>query len=343
MSKRNLVIAAAALCILAVVTHFAGKSRNPDASTPRIGKSILNTEITEQLDSIKIDSTDSHVELVKKDGIWSIADSDGFPVNLEKLLQITENLTSYKVASLVTKDPERMTHFEVNYKGEKGTLKGTQIVFENKGAVTFKMVVGKNRNSASGTPGASGGTYIRIGDEPVVYLIKEALYLDADPNDWTQRHLFKVDKEEIQSVNFKTASAEYSLFRKDAKAKFSLADLKAGETFNDDTMSDVFIEFKDFNFRKYIEKTSTDTFKGLREKSVVTIATLEGAKLSFKLFEKKLKKDESNYYVEILPSDNATNLKRWKSAFELGKRWIFEISNWKAERWFRDRDKYIRK
>lgn len=340
MSKKNLVIAAVSLCMLAVITHFIGKSQNTGATTPKVGKIIVEPKIADQLDSIKITSVDSKVQLLKKDGIWTIADSDGFPVNLEKLLQMTENLTSYKVASLVTKDPKRMDHFHVSYQDEGGKFQGTQIVFENQEKVTFKMIVGKSRDPK--TQGASGGMFIRIGDEKAVYLIKESMYLDADPNDWTQRHLFKAEKKEIQSVAFKLKNGDYSLTRKDEKAKFSLADLKKGETFNESTMSDVFIEFKDFNFQKHIEN-QPKSMKGLQFKSMVTITTFEGSKLSFNLFEKKVKKDESEFFVELIPSDDEKDLKRWKPAFELGKRWIFEISSWKAKRWFRERSKYLKK
>lgn len=82
--------------------------------------------------------------------------------------------------------------------------------------------------------------------------------------------------------------------------------------------------------------------KGLRLKSSVTLQTFENAKLTFKLFEKRIKKDEKEYFVELLPSQEEKDLKRWKPAFELGERWIFEISSWKAERWFRKRAEYLK-
>lgn len=341
MSKKNLIITAVALSIIAVAAHFIGTSKNSGVTTEKVGQPMVSTEALEGLDRIKITSPDAHIELVKTENQWEIAESDGFPVNLEKLIELTENLTTYKVASLVTKDPQRMAHFEVNYKGEAGKLKGTQIIFESNGKESFKMIMGKSRTSAAKTQGGSGGTFIRIGSEKEVYLIKESIYLDADPNDWTQRHLFKAEKKEIQAVHFKLKRSGYVLSRKDEKASFTLADLKKGEGFNASKISDLFIEFKDFNFRKRIKK-EPKAMKGLRLKSSVTLQTFENAKLTFKLFEKRIKKDEKEYFVELLPSQEEKDLKRWKPAFELGERWIFEISSWKAERWFRKRAEYLK-
>ena len=341
MAKRNLIIIALVLVAVAAISHYSSK-RSIKNSDDKIGKPIVDSALFENIDGIVLTQAEHTTELEKKGDQWQVKIKGGFPTDMEKLLKLLEKVSSYTISSLVTKDADRMGDFETYYKGEENATtenSGYQLTLKQGSETVFKVVIGKVRTSSSQNLG-SGGTYIRLGDPKVVYLIKETLVFESNPQTWLQSKLFSVEKDHVKSVSFNIKDKTFSFEREDKDKKFKLNDLKKSETLDSKPLSGVINDLNDFAIEDI--KAHSDQFvKGLKKASVATIDLFDGKKIKFEVLYsvKKTGKDEvKSYFVKFHPETESFD----KGVVELNQKWLFTVEGWKIKKWFKAREEYLK-
>ncbi len=357
MSKRNLIIAAVVLVVLAIISQWPDRSGN-DQKDDKIGNSLLSPQLVESFDSMSLRNAQYTVTLNKKDDSWTIAEMDHYPADMKKLVELIDSLTTTTIASLVTKDEKRMEHFQVVYwdaanAGEK--VSGTQLVLSNGDKEIYKMIAGKDRQSKSSRqdmPSYPDGVYARVGDNTIVYLLKEKPALDTDPEDWIMATLFSLDKKEIKSILFQLQAERFTLERSEKGKAIVLADLKEKEESADSQVSSVLSDLEEFKIDEIVSRSELSE-GDLELKSIVTVTAFDIDPLQFQILA-KLEKTEINestkkeertysYYSSFVRPEEVKAESRWKRLYDLNKKWLFKMDDWKAERWFKERKEYIKK
>lgn len=344
MAKRNLIIIAIAVVAIAAVSHYSS-NRSAENSDENIGQPLVGTSLFETTDEIVINKSKDRVELKKSGDQWLVTNKDGFPADMEKLLKLVEKFTSYEISAMVTKDPERLGAFEALYDGEENATAetvGYQFTLKQQGRVLNKVVVGKTRTSKQERSPGSGGTYVRKGDQKVVYLIKDDLFVETDPKSWIQTALFKLEKETIQSIDLKSEAETLSFSREEAKKPFVLTDLKDAETLESNPISGLLNDLSDFSFDDI--NLITEKEKELTPASQVTVKTFDDKAIHFNILFTVKNSDkegdvEKDYFIKILPETETFDA----SVAELGKKWVFSVAEWKMKKWIKEREEYLKK
>jgi len=208
MSKRNLIIIAVVLVVFALGIQFFSSSKNSRRDS-RIGVTLVDSDIVESIEEIVIEKDTAALHLQKQDNLWRIKEKNGYPANVKDILTLIQNITSYKVASIVTENPNRLAYFKLLNKSESGdkSSQGSLLTFKSGDKPIFELLVGKHRDSidkGSDAPAYPDGTYVRLGDSKSVFLIKENLDLNADAGTWMQKQLAIIEEEQIKAVRYET-------------------------------------------------------------------------------------------------------------------------------------------
>ncbi len=346
MAKRNLIIAASVLIILAAVSQLITQQNNK-TTDDKVGNYIFSSALISSFDEVIIEDMKEHVHLNKNGDQWTVAEREGFTANNNDLVKIVDELTNYKVAALVTKDKKRLDYFKVKYKTESGSNEnttGTQLILKGSGKEVFKMIAGKQRDSKPANPESPphpDGTYVRIGEAETVYLIKENLNLETNPDEWIDKSIFKVGKDEVKSIRYELTNDRFELKREEKGKKLELVGLGKDEKTSDYEQSSLLTDLEDYKIDEIIKKSSQPE-KELALKSVITVATFDDETLEFQLLAKEeidpLEKDESKkkkstYFIKVPSPTNPSETSRWKNIHQLGQKWLFKLDEWQAKRW----------
>lgn len=355
MSKRNLVIIALILVVVAIATQLTNRSGTQNRDE-KIGKPVLAADLVESFDEIILQSEKGTLHLLKEDNLWTLKEKEGYPVDMKKLLGLVDKLTRHNVSSLVTKDKNRLEHFKLIYRDEEGAANntsGSQMVLKKNGEELFRMIAGKSRQSKSSRPGmpsSDDGSYIRIGKGTTVYLTKETLRFETEAKEWIQTTLFKLDRKEIESISYSVGKNRFKLTRLEKGKELVIQDLSDQEQVKSYERSSLLSDLEEFKIDEVIDRASIPT-KELQPQSTVTVGMYDNSSLSFQVYRKlvknPLKKADANeekeftYFVTFDSNLQAGNESRWKKIGELSQKWLFKMDDWKAKRWIKKREDFI--
>ena len=354
MSKRNLIIAAALLIIIAIFVNLYSKKNKRPGDSP-IGKQIARTELVETIDEIVIEKQETALHLHKKAHRWLITEKNEFPANTQKLVELLDSITTYRLAALVTKDKDRLAHFGLllneEAKNGEGTT-GTQLVLKSKGKVVFKMIAGKNRDSVSSNPNLPSrpdGTYVRIGETAAVYLVKENINFETQLDAWVQKVLITMNKDQIKSVQFESPGSRLRFERENSDKKLLVTDLSSSEITDEEAVKEMLDELETLSVYNAIQRNS-DLENRLGLKSEISVTLFDGSKLNFQILvkteKKTLEKDKDNvvetHYLNLLSASPAGKNADWKEINELGKSWLFELEKWQATNWLKTKKDFTK-
>ncbi|NQU64661.1 MAG: DUF4340 domain-containing protein, partial [SAR324 cluster bacterium] len=241
MPKRNLIVAATLLIIIALFVNLYSKKDNRQENS-LIGKPIVRLELVETIDEIVIENKDAALHLHKKSNGWVITEKNEFPANTQKLVELFDHMTTYRLAALITEDKDRLAHFGLLYKSAAKDTAGEQLTLKRESKETFRMVAGKNRDSVSpnqNLPSRPDGTYIRIGESSAVYLIKENINFETGTDEWIQKVLLTMNKDQINSIHFENPNNSFLIERDSSEKKPVITDLLNDETTNEQEVKDL--------------------------------------------------------------------------------------------------------
>ena len=354
MSKRNLIIAAALLIAIAIFVNLYSKKSGQKADT-LIGKQIASIELVETIDEIVIQKHQTAIHLQKKANGWQIKEKNGFPANTQKLVELLDSITTYRLASLITKDKDRLAHFGLLFNSEgknDGEKAGTKLELKSGGNVVFKMIAGKNRNSVSSNPNLPSrpdGTYVRIGETNTVYLVKENINFQTDIVEWIQKTLITTNKAQIKSVRLESPSSRVLFDRENSDKQLIVTDLSKSEVTDEKAVKDMVDELEALSISDAIQRNK-DFIRKLGLKSNISVSLFDGSKLTFQILvkteKKPLEKDKDSvketHYLELISSSAAGNNSDWKELNELGKLWLFELEEWQAKNWLKSKKDFTK-
>ncbi|MBT4286853.1 MAG: DUF4340 domain-containing protein [Deltaproteobacteria bacterium] len=345
MAKRNLIITAVVLVFIAYASQYF-KNNKPEKKDVLIGKALVNAELFETMDQVRLNGNDHTVTLSKRGNNWVVSNEGDFPVNMEKLIQMMENINTYQVASIITKNSQKLAEFEVLYQSESEKGVGSEMILKSGDQELTKLVFGKKRSSVTKSNnayggGGSDGTYVRIGDKKVVYIIKDTFSLDSDSKNWIQKDLFKVEKDQVKKMVFKLSDSAFSLVRADKDKKFEMPEIDQGQKLKDNPAAGLVSDLNDFSMSD-IKPRSADFEKQLTKKADIEVTLFDDSKIKFNvLVSVKIVDDKSEEDYYLLFNKSQKDFR--PSVAQLNQKWLFEIDDWKIKKWIQPKTEYYQK
>ncbi len=213
MKLKPLLIAIALLAILAVIAY---RGTQPDSKGEAVPaeQNLLQPELFSQVTQIKLKTQEdaNSLEFTKNAaGFWILEDYYGVPVDFEKLSALVDKCIEGRIIRSVTRNPERIKRLDI---GEKHIL-----------------LLGEDANPLweleTGKSGPSGGTFIRLDQNPEILLAELDLYFNTQKEDWADKTVLDFTVEEIVeiSISFSEETTSLILTRETQGAAFSSAEL----------------------------------------------------------------------------------------------------------------------
>lgn len=348
MSKKNLLIVAVLLIAVAAFIQVYSRRDSRQKDSP-VSKPLASVNLIEGIDEIVIQKGKQAIHLQKNSSQWIISEKENYPADTAKLVELLDNITSYRVASLITRDESRLPHFHL----QDQSPNGISLSLNSSGNTVFSMMVGKNRvppSSGNGRPAHPDGTYIRIGESTSVFLIKENFSIKSDIDSWLDKLLIAIDRKSVKSINFESTHSRFAFSRNENKSDLTLSDLSDKESMDQQALTDLLKELESFNIDSAISKSSK-LDRNLQLKSEISVSLFDGSSLIFQILTKTdknpvaKKKDEEKeltYYAKLVEVNPAGDQTDWQQMAELGKNWLFKLDDWRAKNWVKSRTDFIK-
>ncbi len=334
-NKKLLFTTLALVAIAALVQVLNSKKTVTEQDFPP----LLKSDLINRVDSILIKHGAIDLNFKLADGKWVLPQKENFPAKKAKILALLSHLVRTQPASLVTEDPSRLDDFDLGGKRNEDGEYGSSLKLFSGKETLFHLTVGRARE-ASGSDssgpvgahsgGAAGGVYIRLGQKPQVYLLKDSLHLPYMPEDWLETKIVSLAQAQIQGFLIKHDDKEIEMARKSEMQAFAFKDninaqpLKVG-------LEDLFREVENMPLMDVMTHEKAKDLK-LVTKAKVVITLFSGVGLAFDILEENLS-EERNYYLRLLPPPNKASAEAYADLFQLGEKWIFQIQEWQATKW----------
>ena len=228
MSKKTLWILVVVLAALAVaVWRTQQKESAPAAKGVAAGGMLLASVDLSTVRAITLADSAATTHLARADGVWSVAEQDHYPADLNRLRGLMRALDDVRDTQVADTGAARLAEYGLAAGEESAPLR---IELEH-GQGTTVVTLGKMREPRRSDdywmPAA--GRYVRVDEGPVLLIKEDIAMAAADPAQWWDRLLLEVAPESIRQVEVASAAGSFVVAR-DTNGTFSLEGAAAGET-----------------------------------------------------------------------------------------------------------------
>ena len=198
--RNTLILAALGVVALFAGWQFGTPSQGGGQKTvapgtlvfPGLAAKLQSAEI------VTITTKAQTLDIIKKDGIWGLANRGGYPVQQDRLRELLTGLTELRVTEPRTADPAQYARLGVDDPNLPITTANLIRVLDGKGTLIAELIVGHRRVRTSGTVPES--IYIRRPGEAQSWLAEGRLPADADPQLWFDRDITNIRKNDVATV-----------------------------------------------------------------------------------------------------------------------------------------------
>lgn len=232
------ILIAATIVVIAVVVFFSRRDANHSSSRFEAVKLFESLNIDE-VTRISLSKAGEEIVLAKQpEKGWGVGARDGYPADGQRLRRLILSVVGIKASEKLTDNPEKYARIGLGEEPEKGIVK----FFGGDNKVLAELYLGKNRESKDSAAGQFAppprGQFIRVGNDPNVYLTTEGVSFEVDPKQWLDKELLKVKAEDLMKIQVSHAEAVdgFSISRANESDPFNLDNklpkgkkLKSGE------------------------------------------------------------------------------------------------------------------
>ena len=136
--------------------------------------------------------------LLRKDGVWGIAERGGYRAQQDRLRELLTGLTELRITEARTADPEQYDRLGVGDPNKPVTTANLIRLFGPGDTVIAELIVGHRRVRTAGNVPES--IYIRRVGEAQSWLAEGRMPVDADPQLWFEREITNIRRDEVASI-----------------------------------------------------------------------------------------------------------------------------------------------
>lgn len=299
----RLVIAVVVIVAAGFVLHWW--SNRPEAKRDyKTGDEVLPDLPVNEVSQITIKSSNTAVEMAKKNQKWKVLDRYGYPADFEQLRNFMVNLSALTIAHNIAAAPGQYGRLLLEIPGEDNPGAGVQVIFKNESdQLLSQVVLGKmhQQNMPSGGPSWPNGRYIRVvqgQNDDLTALVTETFRdIVPDPSEWLDDDFVAV--ENIAEMTLKEGEQlKWRLARKNTDEDLQLVDFKPTDNKRADAnaIRSAANAFRNVSFEDIADPEAPDADTGLDNPLIVTAQTAQGMRYNFRIGKQN---EAGNYHLRI--------------------------------------------
>ena len=338
MNKAVLIGILVVLAVLALV----GTPEKSDSSSR--GRRILKSLSPEQVSQINIKSpTGAEVRLSSSGNTWALDTMGGFPADPSKVAEFLQNLFFLPMGDQVTRGESHFLEYGLSF-GPKLSLATLVSLHDSQGTTLASLLLGNSR-MAKGQYGfdVPSGQYIRRLGEDAIYLLKDQLTVDKSTEDWIQKKIPGLKKDEVQQIRIRTGTPqEVSLTRLKKEAPLKLDQLGSGEEMKVSEVDTLQGLLEDFSFSSLEPRSSQAAQTSLTHVDSFEVTTFEGIRLSIGIGVKTTSR--TNRFITLkwkglnASKDALKKMETWNARFA---NYAVGISDWSGKKFIKAKEDLI--
>lgn len=351
MKLRNLIpliLVAAALVAVAVSMRETPETSSVDAG-------LYFPELNSRLNEVSMIASQRGEEtatLERKEGVWTLAERGGFPVDASKVRSFLKGMGNLTKLEAKTNKAELYTKLDLEDPTQADTKAIQFILSSEDGTAVADLIIGKDRSSTADLD--KRDLYVRSGDDPQSWLVESDIKVHRDHIEWMDRTIVNIHRDRIEQLFIDHPFGDDVFLNRKAPDidEYELKDMPEDKQleyqFQLKDMANVFtsLDFDDVAVEENIDFTADnvlratlDTFDGMR--IVMQVGDHEGERWA------RFQADESGRDIEVdmeLSDQLMDSAAVAKQAVELNERWkgwIYRVRDFKFETITRSRDELL--
>ncbi len=177
---------------------------------------------------IRIEGYGDPFHIVRADDAWVVEEKDGYPANPDRVYRLLVGGASLKLLEPKTSRPEYYSELGVEDPQEEGA-DSLRVRLEGAGGEELaRWVIGNRRSSGANRDRSE--LYVRIADDPQVWLVEGSLPSGRSAVDWSVRDVVAIPVDRIRQVTVEHEDGQVVRVSKESRSdsEFTLQDIPAG-------------------------------------------------------------------------------------------------------------------
>jgi len=364
------------ILVLAVLGLAGGILLNKRLATwdsgTAMGKVLPNLPVGEELALVRVENETNSLTLAKTNGVWTVAQRDGYPADYGKLSRVVLKLRDLKAGQVEPISESQRARLELIFGATNGAS-ATRVEFRDaQDKLLAALLLGKQQMRKGTEPSPYGGepTDMPIGrwllnpDAPdQAMLVSETLSdLEPAPDQWLNKDFFKVEKLKSIAVTHREPTNSFRIERTTDTAEWTLADAKEGEELDSSKTSAFNYALSSPSFQDVI--LTPETGWGMDAPTEVSLETFDGFSYNLRVGakqgdayalvvgveggfprERQTEEDEEETVKAQRDKEFAEALKKKEDKLSseraLGK-WTFKVSSWTLDSVLKNRSDLLK-
>ncbi len=312
----------------------------PSAAGPQPGDELLPDLDVNRIESARFEGPQGTTEIRRVNGTWVVSSLFDYPADFDRVAEQLRAFDDLKVGQVVRGGLDTPDEF-----GFSGTNR-TRILLatSDKAEEPAELLVGALRltSQSSRFPNYPDGTYVRVGDGPIV-LVKETLHrLPHSNDDWVQKNLFSIEPGALSEITLVTTQETFTVLVTEP-GKYTMEGLKKDEEVNSDVMGRLTSVLQSTFFNTVADPDGNEAEQGFANASQCSAKTKDG--LVYSLFIGNPVAGTSDRYVRIKvdggEGDEAVS--KAKELNSLFDKWTYTLGSYSGETLTLGKSQFVRK
>jgi len=276
MKQRGLLISLAVLALLVVVAVLSRRgpqhgSRNTDTETAVTGQ-LLNFDINE-VKQLQVDSGGSTTGIRRSDEAWIVPGLYNYPANFDTVSDQLRTLARLEAGPAIRGGTNMLEEFGLAAADPADERPVTVTFLDGEGKTLGAILIGDERQVAGAGSGRPGGTYVRLGDGPVLLVDTSLGSLPLKPKDWVDSVLLRVSSFDVARIQVTPAEGQAYALMKGSSDSYAMTGLKDDEEVKSTEADKLARALSYLSFVDLADPAKTDEDLGLDRADVFTMAT----------------------------------------------------------------------
>ena len=251
-SKITIVLVLVAVVLAGGIWVYSNKEDAASAAAAKPGTKIFPDLPVNDITKFTMRDADNSITVEKKGGEWVITDLYNYPAQYDRVYAVLKNMDDLTVGQKIPARPSSLGRLSLGDPDDKSLSpgqSGTLITAYTKDGSTVAACVAGKVKMAKSNPNIpymyapnKDGQYVKLPDEDSVYLVSQVFELDKKPENWIDRELIAVSKDQVKTMSvMNPAGASFVISHTNGTVPFVLGDLKESEQLNAkavDTLAD---------------------------------------------------------------------------------------------------------
>jgi hypothetical protein len=348
-NKNTLFIVAGLVMVAGVLLVVDQFKKAPPPQDPRIGTHLFDSKLAGAVSKVELKKKDHTLVLSCDDkGGWSIEGGDRFPAAATNLMKLMDDLSASKFIRVVEGSKEKFAELALDQENK--------VVLYQAAAPVLELLVGSQRKG--------DGQFIALAGENKAYLIDRNITVDTNPASWELKELVNVEKDLIKKVAFFSragaAAPAVAVAREKKEDAFKVegtTDKEKIKTYEIDALGSI---LSHLSYDKKLRQSEVDP-KLWSEAPFAAISTFDNAEFVVKIAKKQQPKAqtpaaaaadkkkpaasemETTYLIALEIKGDGKSAAGASLIKELSQQWAFQIPEYVANKFLKDRASFVEK